>query len=298
MGQEQSNSNEVPSGGDQESHAEPGNGKRIPNNPGPDIDSSASDPGVRVVQRIEEACRSEDSGSAEAKQLLEKSKQLPLPQPLLPAQPEDSLTAALHGAQMIQEIRTLFGNLLATAEQAKPSFLGIIDSSGDREQKNQPPQPQTAQASSSTQTLPSGGDDDRVSDTQTTQPATAIATAPTARDSMFLHAEAIEKVITECTGGKRMNKVVDAQKRLITHIRQISELATRLETAVALNVESAKNTTRAMEKLDRLSMSVADVHDSLENIVATANILGASHFADNEEMRSFKDFLKHNPPKT
>lgn len=297
MGQEQSNSNEVPSGGGQESRAELGNGKSTPNNPRRVIGSSTNDPGVRVVQRIEETCRPEDSESAEAKQLLEKSKRLPLPQPLLPAQPEDSLTAALHGAQMIQEIRTLFGNLLATAEQAKPSFLGIIDSSDDHEQKIQPPRPQSAQASSSTQTLPGGGDDDRESNTQTAQSPTT-ATSTTARDPISLHADAIEKVIAECTGGKRMNKVVDAQKHLIAHIHQVAELATRLETAVALNVESAKNTTRAMEKLDRLSMSVADVHDSLENIVATANILGASHFADNEEMRSFKDFLKHNPPKT
>lgn len=292
MGQEQSNSDEKPSGGSQQSHTELRNKKSTPESQRQVTHPGANDPGVRVVQRIEETCRSGDSVSMETKQLLEKSKQLPLPQPLLPTPPKDSLTAALHGAQMIQEIRTLFGNLLATAEQAKPSFLNIIDSSDSHNQANQSPRHQAAQESSSTKTLPDVGDK-RESNARAAQTSTT-----TVKDPLALHADAIDKVISECTGGKRMNKVVETQKRLIAHIRHIADLATRLETAVALNVESAKNTTRAMEKLDRLSMSVADVHDSLENIVATANILGASHFADKEEMRSFKDFLKYNPPKT
>lgn len=297
MGQEQSNSSEVPSGGGQRSRPELASrkgateGRKRVNDPRLNDgvndsrmhDPRANDPGVRVVQRIEETYRSKDSESVEAKQLVEQSKRLPLPKPLLPSQPEDSLTAALQGAQMINEIRVLFGNLLTTAEQAKPSFLGSRDSPNDN-----------GHNSESTPATPDEADDREV-DAQTSQsPATTVRND----DPFALHADAIDKVISECTGGVRMNEMIEEQKRLVAHLRNVGELAARLETAVTLNVESAKNTTRAMEKLDRLSMSVADVHDSLENIVATANILGASHFANDEEMRSFKDFLKHNPPRT
>jgi hypothetical protein len=45
-----------------------------------------------------------------------------------------------------------------------------------------------------------------------------------------------------------------------------------------------------------LRMAAADVQDGLEAGVATANILGASHFAADDELRSFKDYLRHHPP--
>lgn len=49
------------------------------------------------------------------------------------------------------------------------------------------------------------------------------------------------------------------------------------------------------QKIERLSMAAADVQDWHEAGVATANVLGASHFASDPKLRAFMDYFRAHP---
>lgn len=249
-----------------------------------------TDSGVEIVEVTGGAYRHEDGDISAAKGLLGQSAELPLPQLLIPPNSEENLSAALHGTQMMHEIRSLLSNLLINTDSfpSSTSLSATQDSDSlgiNRNRSVQPSQSRLPQEPANSRSLVSSGQVvERSPLSETRSPTT-------------MRADVIDKVINECTGGAHMKKIVDTQKRLLSQIRHVADLVSRLESSVATNIDSAKKASKATDKLDRLSMSISDVLDSLENVVATANILGASHFSHDEEMCSFKNFLKCNPPK-
>lgn len=242
--------------------------------------------GIQLVEGSGSALQKEARNN-EAATLLRESASLPLPQPLLPrSEIQDSVASALQATKMMHELRTLLGGLLdeiplpfpnddANDSAAKLKGKSDTESSGDA---TDPLEPLSSLA---------GVNREVESRNQVEREAWS---------QIGIDPHALDKMITDCTGGTRMSKLVDRQTVLLQKINQIGRLASRLKSAVDIIADQARKTTKAMEILDRLSMSITDLHDSLEQAVATANILGAAHFAEDEEMSSFKSFLKHNPP--
>lgn len=261
MGQEQSTSRASPSGQ-------------------PRARSGVAD-GVTLVEGSGSGLRSQTTTS-EANKLLQQSSSLALPQPLLPPPPvEDNISSALQGAQMMHELRTLLdGLLLSESEQASTSETLKNTNSSEEPQSQSQAQIQQSTARDSQAKAAKGR---------------AASSEQDAWSQFGIDAHVVEQVIADCTGGERMCDLVTRQKHLLEKVRQMAGLAMRLKAAVDMKNDQARKTSKAIEKLDRLSMSISDVQDTLEQVVATANILGAAHFGDDEEMRSFKTFLKHHP---
>lgn len=226
--------------------------------------AAGQDDGVHLVEGSGSALQSQTE-KTEADILLQQSLALPLPQPLLPPPPvEDNISSALQGAQMMHELRTLLGGLLINEEDAASSLNSSISSN-------------------------------RHAEKSTKSDMTTLSQQDTwAR--FGIDPETLDKVIADCTGGERMGKFVERQNDLLKKMKQIAELSARLKAAVDLKTEQARRTNKAIEKLDRVSMSITDMQETLEEVVATANILGAAHFAEDPEMSSFKTYLKYNPP--
>ncbi|KAI0562674.1 hypothetical protein FGB62_55g156 [Gracilaria domingensis] len=252
--------------------------------------------GVHVVA----GTRSRENEQGEAEKLLEMSRSLPVPQPLLPPAPPEDVSSALQGAQMMHELRSRIGDLISSAGEK-----GLLPSSNETLPS---PSPQ------STDMTASPGDSaeverDRIDQIigeasekrsslddfrQTSEADVRVEQERWAR--LGLDYEAVKKMMEACTGGKQMKEVIDRQKEIMALIVTAHEKSVRLKQAMDVNNHQARKTTRAIENLDKLNVTLSEVQDSLESAVATANILGASHFAHDEEMCSFKNFLKHNPP--
>lgn len=235
-------------------------------------------------------------------QLVDSSNALSLPQPLLPPPAvKDDISSALQGTQMMHELRNALDGLWHSTEES----LGV--------HTNVTPQPEetTLAQSGETPAGQSAGTEGGVSDRAigTSQDAVAshideitklAAIDPRAEQEQWarlgIDQASIHAMLEECSGGSMLNSILDRQSALMKLISAAKENSIRLNTAMDRNSGEARRTTNALEKLDRINVALADIQENLESAVATANILGASHFAHDEEMCSFKNFLKHNPP--
>lgn len=217
---------------------------------------------------------------------------LPLPYPVLPP-PEvgDDVASALTGSKMIHELRSVFGsmgNLMpGTAEVASGAGevgsssageVGDSDAAGSGEDMEGRQLPKNAAPEK---------DAARSGDALATQERWARAA---------LDVSAVRRVVDDAGGGKALEEALDEQRRIVAAMRAVRAGADRVLVALAATEKEATKTRRALEQLERLRMSAADVQDGLEAALATANILGASHFAMDDELRSFKDYLKCHPP--
>ncbi|CAN8064566.1 unnamed protein product [Agarophyton chilense] len=241
-----------------------------------------------------------DNERGEAEKLLERSRSLPIPQPLLPPAPPEGVSSALHGAQMMHELRSRIGDLISSAEEK-----GFLPSSSDN--KLHPSRQSTELSACSNDSADMGRDeieqiigkaDEKCSSVDEFKPTTeADVRAEQERWARLgLDYEAVKTMMEACTGGKQIKQTIDRQKKIMSLIVTAHDKSIRLKQAMNANNHQARRTTRAIESLDKLNVTLSEVQDSLESAVATANILGASHFAHDEEMCSFKTFLKHNPP--
>lgn len=251
---------------------------------------------------------------------------LPLPYPVLPPPPvRDDVTSALSGAQMIHELRSAFGSMLP------PSVVGTMESQGNAaEAANEATaagatdladdtlpssRASVSDATSNTGALP--GSDDQT-DVRASGGASTLETHPVADAAAhgasggsdeaaalrtqqrwaraMLDLSAVAKAVDEAGGGDALVEVLATQEYLLQRMRDARATAERVQMAMAATEKEASRTRKALESLERLRMAAADVQDGLEAGVATANILGASHFADDDEMRSFKDYLLAHPP--
>ncbi|PXF46316.1 hypothetical protein BWQ96_03972 [Gracilariopsis chorda] len=246
---------------------------------------------------------SAESGRGEAEKLLDQSRSLPVPQPLLRPPPREDVSSALQGAQMMYELRSRIGELISTAEEK-----GLLPSSGEKQPSSSHG---SAELTASFNTGdPAGEDDDRVDkiigkegqkqssvDEFVLHSEADIRAEQEKWARLGLDYEAVKSMVDACTSGKEVKELLHNQKELMALIVTVYEKSVRLKEAMDANNYQARKTTKAIEGLDKINVSLSEVQESLESAVATANILGASHFAHDDEMCSFKNFLKYHPPR-
>jgi hypothetical protein len=114
--------------------------------------------------------------------------------------------------------------------------------------------------------------------------------------SLTLDASATSDFMDDASGGEPLRRVLAEQDLLIQMVQSAKQSAERVRAAMDATEKEARRTKMALERLERLRMATAEVQDLLESAAATANIIGASRFSDDDEMRSFRDYLRHNPP--
>jgi hypothetical protein len=107
---------------------------------------------------------------------------------------------------------------------------------------------------------------------------------------------ATSDVIDDASGGEPLERALAEQDVLIQMVNSAKQSAERVRAAMEATEKEARRTKLALERLERLRMASAEVQDLLDSAAATANIIGASHFPDDDEMRSFSDYLRHHPP--
>lgn len=279
MGQEQSSNSLQPSAGG--------------------LPSQSGDGGVHLV-RESGAGLSTRVPKDKVDQLLERSKSQEVPQQLLPPPPvRDDVSSALQGAQMMHELKSVLSVLLRGIEesptaqtdslpQARPS-----SSSGDQD------------ISARVDGEQAGADQELGAELNSRASSIDEFSSLTDVDTRIeqdcwarlgIDQASVNAMLEQCTGGAFLAAILDRQSGLMEMIVAVKEKSVRLRKAMDRNSEEARRTTRALEKLDRINVALADVQENLESAVATANILGASHFAHDDEMCSFKNFLRHNPP--
>lgn len=219
---------------------------------------SPPDSGVVLVQGSGSAVGTSSTStlSSRCDELLQKSSQLALPQPLLPSSSvDDNITSALQGTKMIHELRTLLDGFSTT--YTLTNILHGLSSSS---------------------------------------PAPPSSSTPSSTSSTTVHGRRMDELIRECTGGEAMDEFVARQVQLIERIVKLNGTALRIKTDVDANREQARQIVKVVEQLERLSLTLADIHDQLEQVVANSNTVGAAHFADDDQMSSFSNYLRHNPP--
>lgn len=236
-------------------------------------------------------------------ELMEKSSALSLPQQLLPPPPvKDDMSSALQGAQMMHELRSALGGLLLGIEESRGLRTNTLSdpTQGRQSETEGTLEVQSVEAEAKVADPEMGGDHDkRVSHID--EFAKLAEVDPRAEQERWarlgIDQASVHAIFEECSGGTFMTSILDKQSALNQLITVVKEKSTRLRKAMDRNSEEARRTTNALEKLDRIHVALADIQENLESAVATANILGASHFAHDDEMCSFKNFLRHNPPK-
>lgn len=214
---------------------------------------------------------------------------LPLPCPILPPPPvKDDVKSALSGAQMIYELRSALENFRSDGSERlseehsqetsmeQDPFIHAADGAA------------SASANISKNVETGQRSNDRLSrNLEQSQDMWA---------RIVLDECAVKGAIDGLSGGDALRNVLDEQERLASLVMEVKAVAERVQRSMQAAEKEASRTRKALETLERLRMAAADVQDGLEYGVATANILGAAHFAHDDELRSFKDFLRHNPP--
>lgn len=271
-------------------------GREVPSDvPSP---ASTNNSGVLLVQGTGSQIPGVESNQQIVK-LLEHSRAIRLPNPILPPPPvKDDIQSALQGAQVMHDIRSVLGGLLGTDDTDSTNRKTTVESSNVEYSLVENVVRTTDGDESVTGRV--GADPKSASsiDEFTQISEQDLRTEQDHWMRLGIDANALQAVIEECTGGEPLTKVLRRQEELMNRIEAVKEIGSRLKYAMNTNGEQAKRTTIAAEKLDRIHVTLSGVQDSLESAVATANILGASHFAHDEEMCSFKNFLKRNPPRS
>jgi hypothetical protein len=113
---------------------------------------------------------------------------------------------------------------------------------------------------------------------------------------LALDGSAMKHFTDEASGGEPLRLALVEQEKLIRMVGLAKQSAERLRAAMDATENEARRTKKALERLERLRMATAEVQDLLESAAATANIIGAAHFPDDDEMYSFSAYLRHHPP--
>lgn len=237
--------------------------------------------------------------------LVEKSEKLRVPQQILPPPPvKDDMSSALQGAQVMHELRSALGGLLGGIEESETLKKVGLSMGGEVGDKAREAVDEGVKGKEGGQGDDVGEDEEgglkrRMSSIEEFAEISERDTR--AEQDMWARLGMDEKAVTEmleqCTGGEKMEAALEQQERLMSIITALKDKAGSMRASLDRNGDEAKRMTTVVERLDRIHVTLADVQEGLESAVATANILGAAHFAHDDEMCSFKNFLRHNPPK-
>lgn len=264
--------------------------------------------GVQLVQGTGAALSGPREKDA-ADKLVETSRSLRLPQQILPPPPvKDDVSSALQGAQVMHDLRSALGGLFLGIEES-PGLrnVGLSRSQVGESRQNKSDEVGNAGYEKGEGTSAEAGEnvveeiDMLQRKTSTIDEFSQVSEEDVRAEQerwarLGLNEESVNAMLEACTGGIKMAAVLDQQEILMSMILALKEKSIRLRLAMDKNGEEAKRTTQVLERLDRLHVTLADVQEGLESAVATANILGASHFSHDDEMCSFKNFLRYNPP--
>lgn len=283
--------------------------------------SLAGEGGIQGIHRVHgSGSQVNRTEKDEIDEQLEKSKALPLPHQILPPPAvKDDVQSMLQGAQVVQELRTKLNGLLLGIEESPTlraagitgSRSGTKSTQGEKEQGENPGEKDSAAELKDGEEEKKPGAEESKGETikpqlrrrlSSIEEFSKVSEEDTRSEQekwarLGIDETAVTAMLNECTGGARLGKVLDKQELILSMILAVKEKAEKMRLAMDRNSEEARRTTQVLERLDRINVTIADVQDSLESAVATANILGASHFAHDDEMCSFKNFLKHNPPR-
>lgn len=113
-----------------------------------------------------------------------------------------------------------------------------------------------------------------------------------------LCADAIEKLNVAIVESDHSKAILERQRQLIKFIDSPKMKVESVERLLNEKRKELEVMGSMLNKAERLSLAVGDVQDLLERSIATANILGVSHFAEDKELCSFRAFLLHNPIST
>lgn len=216
---------------------------------------------------------------------------LPLPHPILPSPPvKDDVKSALSGAQVIYELRTAL-------ESLRPDPGKRVNPHRSQQPSNNadslvvPPDQNTSE-----QTGAEGAEQREVDIRSTGRSENESKRSQEVWAHVALDQDVVRDAIDGMGGGRALRAAVREQERLTALVLEVRAAADRVQRSMEVTEKEARRTRKALEAVERLRMVASDVQDGLEYAVATANILGAAHFAHDEEMRSFKDYLRHHPP--
>lgn len=264
--------------------------------------------GVQLVQGTGAALSGPREKDAVDK-LVETSRSLRLPQQILPPPPvRDDVPSALQGAQVMHDLRSALGGLFLGIEESPALRMVGLSSSQAADVRQGKGEGASSTEGRKYEDMRAGpGENAEDEGNKLQRKASSIDEFSQISEEdiraeqerwarLGMDEESVNAMLEACTGGTKMAGVLDKQEILMSMILALKDKSIRLRLAMDKNGEEAKRTTQVLERLDRLNVTLADVQEGLESAVATANILGASHFAHDDEMCSFKNYLRHNPP--
>lgn len=199
---------------------------------------------------------------------------LPVPLPVLPPSPvRDDAPSALAGANMLHGLRAALGTMHIGALLPGVSATAVA-----------------AASASASESEPADPEAEAEAEAPPPPPSTQEGWSRAAMDL-----GAVAHATAAAAGGGAMEDVLARQEELAHAVARAQEAAERLRLCMEATEKETVRTRGVLQRIERLRMAAADVQDGLEAGVATANILGASHFATDPELRSFKDYLRCHP---
>lgn len=238
--------------------------------------------------------------------LLEKSEKLRVPPQILPPPPvKDDMSSALQGAQVMHELKSALGGLLGGIEDSetlKKVGLSVIGEGSDKVRDGEEGGEKEKEKEEA-EDNEVGEDEDGVLNRRMSsiEEFSGIVEMDTrAEQDMWarlgMDAKAVSEMLEQCTGGEKLEGVLERQESLMQAITALKDKAGRMKASLDRNGDEAKRMSAVVDGLARIQLTLAGVQEGLESAVATANILGAAHFAHSDVMCSFKNFLRHYPP--
>lgn len=213
--------------------------------------------------------------------LLRAARALPLPAPVLATEAATGATngdAAAGASSMLHELQTAVADLSALGLTTLGGPAALAESIRPRPTPDIPSRPAGP------------------------VPVAAVSRAKNAREEQALWARvgvdegAAGDMLRQLDGGERAREAMRRQTGVSAAVVEADGTARELLEATSRARRECADVAVVADRLDRLAMDVADVQESLERSVATANILGAAHFAEDEVLCSFRNYLKANPP--
>lgn len=282
-----------------------------------DVSTLQAHDGFRVVQPSSVAGhQGGDDLAGEA--IMKESQQIFAPSPVLPPSPvPDNKASALTGGLVMFELRNMFGGLLGELNPSANTSEDFEEGAPEGGENEVEPSSRVDGAGVNAERGSAGVDDSTIASGGADQSSSTAPKRPPSRQGTRgaepaeplsvsdeqalwagkrLSSKAIKRALNGCAGGEPLRLAVKEQERLCAQVEVARTGALRVRHAMEATEKEAVRTRKALESLERLRMMLADVQDSLEAELATANILGAAHFPHDDEMRSFKAYLHKHPP--
>lgn len=106
----------------------------------------------------------------------------------------------------------------------------------------------------------------------------------------YLSVETFQRLRGGTDDARRAESALERQSKLRKSIEQLNLASLALRNRIRAQEGTSERLVGALNRMQRLSLSLGDLQDHLERSIATANILGASHLAESGQLGSFRCF--------